>query len=442
MYNLEGPGTKAFFRNWMSSAFMVPEMLENFAKLAFIEGSQPTEKPTLVHVDLLQYPNALECPFIIPQGWQVAGAYTNIDSGAPQKLLHPSYSVPLSLTPSSSIYLDNHSTLSAISLSSSSVNFLSWEGSFQDLLSPKNITDITITNHDACKLRFELVLHMHTFEPPAAAIVDIPLGDFIDCDLQVFNKGIKYYSNFFRSFFPAVWVIILDTCTKMKNMMHIELGTAKSCTSFNSCAIAFLTKLEMLLVGMGQPIEKGLKVLLLVTQERQLYIHSMKEHAIGLVDDPKKSSFGGLALKDKATMPEELRAHITAILGIQSYNKEVESVDFTRHKKTRKPFRCSIILSMITNHLIQPDKGSNTPIIDLFPKLYTVIPIKLISSACAYVVCALHASFPDSSEAFHPNMIIKEEHSQMQLLKCFCESSSAKVVKFNQWLSTRDGTDG
>ncbi|KAL4065287.1 hypothetical protein J3A83DRAFT_4190673 [Scleroderma citrinum] len=364
------PGTKAFFRNWMSSAFMVPEMLENFAKLAFIEGSQPTEKPTLVHV---------ECPFIIPQGWQVAGAYTNIDSGAPQKLLHPSYSVPLSLTPSSSIYLDNHSTLSAISLSSSSVNFLSWEGSFQDLLSPKNITDITITNHDACKL---------------------------------------------RSFFPAVWVIILDTCTKMKNMMHIELGTAKSCTSFNSCAIAFLTKLEMLLVGMGQPIEKGLKVLLLVTQERQLYIHSMKEHAIGLVDDPKKSSFGGLALKDKATMPEELRAHITAILGIQSYNKEVESVDFTRHEKTR------------------PDKGSNTPIIDLFPKLYTAIPIKLISSACAYVVCALHASFPDSSEAFHPNMIIKEEHSQMQLLKCFCESSSAKVVKFNQWLSTRDGTDG
>ncbi|KAL4079702.1 hypothetical protein J3A83DRAFT_4185666 [Scleroderma citrinum] len=232
---------------------------------------------------------------------------------------------------------------------------------------------------------------MHMFEPPAAAIVDIPLGDLINCDLQIFNKGIKYCSNFFRSFFPAAWVIILDVHTKMKNVMHIELG---------------------------------LKVLLLVMQERQPYIHSMKEHAIGLVDDPKKSSLGGLALKDKATMPKELRAHITAILGIQSYNEEVESINFTRHEKTR------------------PGKGSNTPIINLFPKLYTVIPIKLVSSACAYVVCALHASFPGSSEAFHPNMIIKEEHSQMQLLKHFCESSSAKVVEFNQWLSTRDDTDG
>ncbi|KAL4072423.1 hypothetical protein V8B97DRAFT_1917202 [Scleroderma yunnanense] len=251
---------------------------------------------------------------------------------------------------------------------------------------------------------------MHMFEPPAAVIVDIPLGDLINCDLQIFNKGIKYCSNFFRSFFPAAWVIIWDVHTKMKNVMHIELGTAKSCISFNSCAIAFLTELETLTESPAF--------------ERQPYIHSMKEHAIGLVDDSKKSSLGGLALKDKATMPKELRAHITAILGIQSYNEEVESINFTRHEKTR------------------PGKGSNTPIINLFPKLYTVIPIKLVSSACAYVVCALHASFPGSSETFHPNMIIKEEHSQMQLLKHFCESSSANVVEFNQWLSTRDDTDG
>ncbi|KAL4078489.1 hypothetical protein V8B97DRAFT_2021532 [Scleroderma yunnanense] len=201
----------------------------------------------------------------------------------------------------------------------------------------------------------------------------------------------------------------------MKNVMHIELSTAKSHTSFNSCAIAFLTKLKMLLVGMRQLIKK----------ERQLYICSMKEHAIGLVDDPKK---------DKATTPKELRAHITAILEIQSYNEEVKPIKFTRHKKTRMSslklqlLQHSIILSMIANHLIQPSKG--------------MIPIKLVSSACVYVVCALHASFPGSSEAFHPNMIIKEEHNQMQLLKHFCKSSSTKVVKFNQWLSTGNGTDG
>ncbi|KAL4069285.1 hypothetical protein J3A83DRAFT_4189132 [Scleroderma citrinum] len=190
MYNLEGPGTESFFRNWMSSAFMVPEMPENFVKLALVEGSQPTENPTPVYVDLSQYPNAL-----------------------------PSYSVPLSLTPSSSIYLDNHSALSAISFSSSSVDFSSWECSFQDLLSPNNITDIMIANHDAHELRFELVLHTHMFEPPAAAVVDIPFEDFINCDPQVFNKGIKYCSNFFRFFFPAAWVIILDTHTKMKNIL-------------------------------------------------------------------------------------------------------------------------------------------------------------------------------------------------------------------------------
>ncbi|KAL4065076.1 hypothetical protein J3A83DRAFT_4190516 [Scleroderma citrinum] len=225
--------------------------------------------------------------------------------------------------------------------------------------------------------------------------MDIPLGDIINCDLQVFKKGIKYCSNFFRSFCPAVWVIILDMCTKMKNVMHIELSTTKSCTSFNSCAIAFLTELETLLVEMGQPIKNGLKVLLLVMQERQLCIHSMKEHAIAPIDDPKKSSLGGLALKDKAIMPKELRAHIMAILGIQSYDEEVKSIDFTGCKKRRQSQ------------------------LDLY---------------------LLHV--PISSKAFHSNMIIKEEHSQMWVLKHFCESSSAEVVKFNQQLSTRDGTDG
>ncbi|KAL4070462.1 hypothetical protein J3A83DRAFT_4188501 [Scleroderma citrinum] len=110
----------------------------------------------------------------------------------------------------------------------------------------------------------------------------------------------------------------------------------------------------------------GLKVLLLVMQERQLCIHSMKEHAIAPIDDPKKSSLGGLALKDKAIMPKELRAHIMAILGIQSYDEEVKSIDFTGCKKRRQ------------------------------------------SQSDLYL---LHV--PISSKAFHSNIIIKEEHSQM-----------------------------
>ncbi|KAL4062776.1 hypothetical protein V8B97DRAFT_1877433, partial [Scleroderma yunnanense] len=122
-----------------------------------------------------------------------------------------------------------------------------------------------------------------------------------------------------------------------------------------------------------------------VMQERKLYICFIKKHAVVLINDSKMCSLGGFTLKDKAITPEELEAHIMAILEIQSYNKEVKCIDFTRYEKTKKSFRHPIILLMIANCLIWLSKGSDTPIIDLFPKMYTVILIRLVSSACAHV---------------------------------------------------------
>ena len=138
-----------------------------------------------------------------------------------------------------------------------------------------------------------------------------------------------------------------------------------------------------------------------VTQERSSYKCSMKEHAIALVTNPKKSSLSGFALNDQDMTSKQLRARITAILGIQSYDESVTSIDFTRDAETRvstlklqlwrcssgyqKPFRHPAILLMIANRLIQTGKGSSMPIIDLFPEQYTTIPDILVSSSCAYV---------------------------------------------------------
>ena len=72
-----------------------------------------------------------------------------------------------------------------------------------------------------------------------------------------------------------------------------------------------------------------------VTQERYSYKRSMKEHTIALVTSSKKLSLGGFALSDQDTMPKQLKAHITAILGIQSYDESIPSIDFTRDMENR-----------------------------------------------------------------------------------------------------------
>ncbi|KIM67429.1 hypothetical protein SCLCIDRAFT_20945 [Scleroderma citrinum Foug A] len=298
----------------------------------------------------------------------------------------------------------------------------------------------------------------------------IALGKFIPIDPPTFNKGINYSSTYFGLNFPAAWVIVLDACVKLRNIIHTSIGTGKLYDAFNSYATQFLSELEVLSGGIGQPIEKGtfpsrvMASLILVNRnhvqydwvhriydnyrtespetERSSYKRSMKDHAITLVANPKKSSLGGFALNDQDTTSEQLRARITAILGIQTYDESVTSIDFTRDVETRKPFRHPAILSMIANRLIWTRKGSSMPIIDLFPEQYMTIPDILVSSSCAYIVCALRALFPGSSGAFHMNMNLKEERAQTQLLKHFRESSRAEVVDFNLWLSTREGAGG
>ncbi|KIM59255.1 hypothetical protein SCLCIDRAFT_27513, partial [Scleroderma citrinum Foug A] len=287
MYNPEGPGTEAFFGNWISS-IQIPA---NFVKLVFVEGSQPADATIPVYVNLTQYPNALELPFVIPRGWQVTGAYTDIDGGAPKNLLGRSHS--MQLAPSSCV------SSPALSAQSSSVDLTSWDNAFKDLVRPNDV---------AGALRFKSILQAHRPESPALAVMPIALGKFIPVDPPTFNKGINYSSTYFGLNFPAAWVIVLDARVKLRNIIHTSIGTGKSYDVFNSYATQFLSELEVLSGGIGHPIKKGIvcsmtgstefmtitgpKVLKLVTQERSSYKRSMKEHAIALVANPKKSSLG------------------------------------------------------------------------------------------------------------------------------------------------------
>ncbi|KIM57922.1 hypothetical protein SCLCIDRAFT_28449, partial [Scleroderma citrinum Foug A] len=323
MYNPEGPGTEAFFGNWISSPFAILEIPANFVKLVFVEGSQPADAAIPVYVNLTQYPNALELPFIIPRGWQVTGAYTDIDSGALKNLLGRSHS--MQLAPSSCI------SLPALSAQSSSVDLTSWDNAFEDLVRPNDV---------AGALRFKSILQAHRPESPALTVMPIALGKFIPVDPPTFNKGINYSSTYFGLNFPAAWVIVLDARVKLRNVIHTSIGTGKSYDTFNSYATQFLSELEVLSGGIGHPIEKGtfpscvMASLILanrnrvqydrvhriydnyrtespetgtsctilrefysmsdkysqVIQERSSYKRSMKEHAITLVANPKKLS--------------------------------------------------------------------------------------------------------------------------------------------------------
>ena len=54
-----------------------------------------------------------------------------------------------------------------------------------------------------------------------------------------------------------MWVIVLDAHLKLRNVIHTSLGTSKSHDVFTSYATQFLSELEVLSGGIGQPIEKG-----------------------------------------------------------------------------------------------------------------------------------------------------------------------------------------
>ena len=57
----------------------------------------------------------------------------------------------------------------------------------------------------------------------------------------------------------------------------------------------------------------------------------MRDLAIALVNNPRKSVVGGYGLKEGDT---NLGTQITAILGIRSYDEKINSIDFTRHTET------------------------------------------------------------------------------------------------------------
>ena len=86
----------------------------------------------------------------------------------------------------------------------------------------------------------------------------IVMGKFITVDPLVFKEGINYSSKVFGSHFPAAWAVILDMHAMLRNLIYTNTGTSKSHNVFSSHATEFLSKLEVVSGGLGQPIEKGM----------------------------------------------------------------------------------------------------------------------------------------------------------------------------------------
>ena len=273
-------------------------------------------------------------------------------------ILQCSLSAPLMLAPSSSVSL-------LISAQGSSIGSTSWDCTFEELLHPTDITsseflcptDVTTSNYGTAKLEFKLILHMHGPGSTVPAVMPIVMGKFITVNLLVLKEGINYSSKVFGSHFLAAWAVILDMHAMLRNLIYTNTGTGKSHDIFSLHATEFLSKLEVVSGGLGQPIEKDtfsshviLSLILAhrngvqpdwvhrihvtcrtknpefgtsctipcefhsmsdkypqMMQERYSYQHSMMAHTIVLACNPKKSDKGGFDINVKKLMPEELQ---------------------------------------------------------------------------------------------------------------------------------------
>ena len=119
-------------------------------------------------------------------------------------------------------------------------------------------TDVTTSNYGTAELKFKLILHVHGPGSPAPAVMPIVTRKFITVDPLVFKEGINYSSKVFGSHFPAVWAVILDMRAMLRNLIYTNTGTSKSCDIFSLHATEFLSELEVVSGGLGQPIKKGM----------------------------------------------------------------------------------------------------------------------------------------------------------------------------------------
>ena len=145
------------------------------------------------------------------------------------------------------------SSVSTIISAASSCADLASVDSFEDSLFPIDDT----TDQDVFEPAFQSVLNVGSSESSALPVMPIPLGDFVTCSPLVYAKGINYSPKRFRACFPAASIVISDARVRIQNVIYIILGTGKSRASFNTYAVEFLTELEVIASGMGQPIEKG-----------------------------------------------------------------------------------------------------------------------------------------------------------------------------------------
>ena len=145
------------------------------------------------------------------------------------------------------------SSVSTIISAASSCADLASVDSFEDFLFPIDDT----TDQDIFEPALQSVLNVDSSESSALPVMPIPLGNFITCSPSVYAKGINYSPKCFRACFPPASIVVSDARIRVQNVIYIILGTGKSRALFNSYAIEFLTELEVIASGMGQPIEKG-----------------------------------------------------------------------------------------------------------------------------------------------------------------------------------------
>ena len=124
-----------------------------------------------------------------------------------------------------------------------------------------------LTEYDADRPLYSsiLVAYMDGVRNPSASVtsemnpgtVDNLLGTYVQCNANKFKDGIEYSLTFFKTVFPAAWVVISDACVKFKNTLHTELASSNQLAVMNSMATIILADLVTLTALVGQRIERG-----------------------------------------------------------------------------------------------------------------------------------------------------------------------------------------
>jgi len=96
--------------------------------------------------------------------------------------------------------------------------------------------------------KYSMILNARPVGVPPGAIDSTMIdhhGVFILCEEYFFKKGIDYSAKYFKNVFPITWIIILDACASLKNLLYTQLGTGSSQTLVSFNATNFMVQLTI-----------------------------------------------------------------------------------------------------------------------------------------------------------------------------------------------------